>query len=43
VGHRRCRAGTEEGIEDEIAGIGGDVDNAMDKPLREADFFPLNC
>ncbi len=31
VGHGGCGAGAEEGVEDEVAGVGGDVDDAVEK------------
>lgn len=34
VGHRGGGAGAEERIEHEVAGIGGDVDDALDEPFR---------
>ena len=33
VRHRRGRAGAEEGVEDQVAGVGGDLEDAFNQPL----------
>jgi hypothetical protein len=34
VGHRACRAGTGEGVENDIAGVGGYFKSSLNKTLR---------
>ena len=34
VRHRRRGAGAEEGVKDEVAGVGGDMDYPFQKPFR---------